>query len=325
MADPLSITLGCVSLIGVVSKFSIKITLFAREAHEALNDMAALRQELSTFSFSLDVLPYLCDAGKAPYPEELKRKLVGLMGVCAGIINGIEDLLDKMSSGSLARSVQCAAYGQKDMEKLRSNLKGYVLAVDCVMHTVNQYEASQNSLSLYSFDGDRSVLIESIKQDTEQIKRDTSAIRDDTKLVPGIKEDTFQIKDVLVRIQAQLLQSSENYMLFRFLNENASYAESVINDSIVDKYDEEQELCQPTHSLFSESERKEDSFQTPKLQEPNNANDDPEAHFILGKDLADKPVSTYVENENTLIGSLEDKNQAKRANDDEGLPIQLPS
>jgi hypothetical protein len=177
------------------------------EVHEALNAMAALRQELSTFSFSLDVLPCLCDAGKAPYPEELKRKLVDLMSVCASIINGMEDLLDKMPSGSLARRVQWAAYGQKDMEKLRSNLKGYVLAVDCVMHTVNQYEASQNSLSLYSFDSDRSVLIESIKQDTEQIKRDTSAIRDDTKLAPGIKEDTFQIKDVLDRIQAQLPQS----------------------------------------------------------------------------------------------------------------------
>jgi hypothetical protein len=176
------------------------------EVHEALNAMAALRQELSTFSFSLDVLPCLCDAGKAPYPEELKRKLVGLMGVCAGIINGMEDLLDKMSSGSLARRVQWAAYGQKDMEKLRSDLKGYVLAVDCVMHTVN--------------------LIESIKQDTEQIKRDTSAIRDDTKLAPGIKEDTFQIKDVLDRIQAQLPQSSENYMLSRFLNENASSAKA---------------------------------------------------------------------------------------------------
>jgi hypothetical protein len=114
-------------------------------------------------------------------------------------------------------------------------------------------------------------------------------------------------------------------MLSRFLNENASYAESVINDFIGDKYDEEQELCQPTHSLFSESERKEDSFQAPKLQEPNNANDDPETHFISGKDQADKPVSTYAENENTLIGSLEDKNQVKRANDDQGLPIQLPS
>lgn len=65
--------------------------------------------------------------------------------------------------------------------------------------------------------------------------------------------------------------------------------------------------------------------QAPKLQEPNNANDDPETHFISGKDLADKPVSTYAENENTLIGSLEDKNQVKRANDDQGLPIQLPS
>lgn len=323
MADPLSITTGCLSLIGVISKLSVQITLFAVEVHEALSDMAALRQELNSFSFSLDVLPHLCEDGTAPYPEDLKRKLAGVISVCASIIKSMEDLLDKMSSGSLARRVQWTTYGRKEMEKLRSNLKGHVLGIDIVMHTINQYETSE-PFGFRSSDSDSSLLIKSIKQDTEQIKRDTSAIRDDTKLVPEIKEDTSQIKELLVKIHAQAPRSTENYMLSRYLSESITYAESVINGSVGDKYDEDQELYQPSHLIFSKSEHNEDAFKATELEETDAVNDKPEVRHTLDEDLPDRPTSPPAGN--ALTVTLADLDPpVKPVDDDPELPLQVPS
>lgn len=107
MADPLSIITGCAGLIGGITTISARIANFVSSVRESRKDMQAVAYELVSLSLCLEALRNDCWSCKVEYPEAMQRQLQEILVNCDLVLQQIDDLLIKLSSGRLGRKIQC--------------------------------------------------------------------------------------------------------------------------------------------------------------------------------------------------------------------------
>ena len=134
--DPLSISAASVSLIAVISKATLRIGIFIIDVRESRKDLDAISRELSSLSLCLSALADDSEKGGVGFPLSLTENVLRVIRNCDEVVQELEKLLFKLSSGSLKRKVQWVVYGRDDALKLRLNLEAHKSALDIALDMV---------------------------------------------------------------------------------------------------------------------------------------------------------------------------------------------
>ncbi|KAH8894587.1 hypothetical protein GQ53DRAFT_84425 [Thozetella sp. PMI_491] len=213
MADPLSITTGCLSLISAVAKTTVSVASFIRGCRDARADLTAVNLQLSELRIVLELLHE--DHGAAVIPDTLQRQILSIIANCTAVVDKIDDLLERYNVeagkaiGGAVTSVKWVAFGKAEAAGLRMSLEAHRGSLELALELV--------SISL-----------------AKSTKEDTSAIREG---VVDIKLDTTQILEELARLRAivsgggmSAAVPGQASVLEKWLDSLTSYAETVVND-----------------------------------------------------------------------------------------------
>ncbi|PVH69029.1 hypothetical protein DL98DRAFT_186622 [Cadophora sp. DSE1049] len=213
--DPLSITVACIGLVATVTKTSLVVGGFVKDVRAARSDLDGVSRELLSLKTVLELLADdVTDSPNEALPQTLQKQIAGIITNCTGVVVDIEETIKKHEGRKVTKAAQWAAFGQKDMEKLRSSLEAHKSALEIALEMLTLTMARE------------------IKADTRELLNDTSAI----------KEDTAQILAEIARLQEQLPRDAQRdhasgFMLERYLNNLTSYAETVY-DTLSENIDE---------------------------------------------------------------------------------------
>lgn len=204
--DPLSITTGCLSLLGAIANTTIAISGFVKGCREARRDLTDVSRELSDLKIVLELLKDDSEAvGEAAIPEAMHSQIKSLLTGCHGVILTVDKVIQR-HEGRLA-AVKWVADGKKEVAYLRQSLEAYRGTLSLTLETVN--------LSV-----------------TKAIKVDTTALKSDTA---DIKEDTSQILAEIARLRSLLSEEQQdNVIMERYLDSITSYAETVYDEAVRD-------------------------------------------------------------------------------------------
>jgi uncharacterized protein YoxC len=227
--DPLSIATGCVGLIGTITKLSVSISAFVKDVRGARGDMDSVSRELQSLKSSLELLemdsqPEGADSSNPPsVPETLQKQITGIMSNCTGVLEQMQQVLEKYQGKRVDKAAIWALSGKTNVGHLRISLEAHKSALEIALDML--------ALSI----------VKDIKEDTTEIKGDTQVIIGTTN---DIKEDTALLLQEIARLRTQVAQGavsqardggkSSNFMLERYLDDLTSYAETVVGDDISD-------------------------------------------------------------------------------------------
>jgi Fungal N-terminal domain of STAND proteins len=126
--DPFTVSTACVGLLAAVAQLTGQLTGFVSAVRESVRDLRAVNRELASLSLCLEALRD--DSNSMEYPSGLEQNLLAVLENCDVVTKQMVALIQKMSSGSVGRRVQWAAFGRDDMNKLRSSLEAHKSALD---------------------------------------------------------------------------------------------------------------------------------------------------------------------------------------------------
>jgi Fungal N-terminal domain of STAND proteins len=129
--EPLSIASACVAIIANIINISTQISSFVSATRDARSDMGAVTLELSSLSYALQLLKD--DFSKFNYPEKLQRNLKEVLHNCDQVVDQMQKLLTKLSSGKLGGKVQWVFDGRDEMNRLRSSLEAHRSAIEIAL------------------------------------------------------------------------------------------------------------------------------------------------------------------------------------------------
>jgi hypothetical protein len=129
--DPLSISVGCVSLLAGVSKLGIQISTFISSVRDARRDMDGVSRELTSLALCLETLRD--DSTKLTYPAGFRDNLLAVIKNCDAVTKDMGVLLQKLSSANLPRRIQWSITSKDEMNKLRSSLESHKAALEIAL------------------------------------------------------------------------------------------------------------------------------------------------------------------------------------------------
>jgi len=133
--DPLSVTAGCLSLLGSVASTASAVTSFIRGCREARGDLTAVTRELSEMNIVLELLRDETETKDSRIiPEKLRIQIVSILGSCEGVLKKINEVLQR-HSGQLG-AVRWVSDGKGEVASLRQSLEAYRGALSVVLETV---------------------------------------------------------------------------------------------------------------------------------------------------------------------------------------------
>jgi hypothetical protein len=137
--DPLSITVGCVSLASSIGKTLAAISTFVREFRAARHDLDVASRELISLDGVVMLLKEDCgsqDHGDGGIPKALQTQIRNILENCTLIVCDLQDLLQKHNSTKLGKGTLWMTSGKGDVAKLKSTLEAHrgalSLAIDLV-------------------------------------------------------------------------------------------------------------------------------------------------------------------------------------------------
>ncbi|KAJ9602501.1 hypothetical protein H2200_013044 [Cladophialophora chaetospira] len=207
--DPLSIAAGCISVLSGVSKLSVEISSFVSSVRDARRDMDAVTRELGSLSLCVETLRD--DSAKTRYPDAMRDNLRVVLKNCDTVTNDMTGLLQRLKSGNLARSIQWTAASKDEMNKLRSSLESHKSALEIGLEMTTL------------------LLVSDIRQDTSHIE--------------GLVRDIGLLR---LQLEAAPMQDAKAQHLERFLDQSATYAETVIWEDV-----DESSAMNPFHDPLS--------------------------------------------------------------------------
>src|ERR1700712_3853986 len=114
--DPLSISVGCVSLVTALGRVSLSITQFVREARYTRHDLESLSDELNSLR---GVLEWLAEDAEKPtfknFPQTLVVQIKEILEKCSRIFEQIEETLSKYRKDNTKAKILWAASGKNDV------------------------------------------------------------------------------------------------------------------------------------------------------------------------------------------------------------------
>ncbi|KAI2620291.1 hypothetical protein GGS26DRAFT_594909 [Hypomontagnella submonticulosa] len=192
--DPLSISVACIALGELMFKVSRAASSFVGDFRSAQADVDAINSEFDSIKATIGILT---DEFLQRTPDQLRDKILAIVGNCATIVNDIDEVLSRYQPPLGNKRFQWAISGKKELEKLKTNLNTHRHALDIALDTV------------------KLVIISDVRDDTIEIRR-------------ILEDDIVQIKDKIERIDQHLSNDGRNERLQRWLDDISCYAESIV-------------------------------------------------------------------------------------------------
>ena len=213
--DPLSITVSCLTLIGVAGKTSLAVTTFIRGCRDARSDLTAISGELTQLQLVLGLLKDDTDVtDDRIIPQSLQAQILSIIANCSDVVDKINKVLQKHAGK--AGPVKWTAFGKTEAEGLRMSLEAHRGSLSLVLELI--------SVSLSK----------AIKEDTAATRADVRNIKQDTSHIPQIMAELRRLRAIVAVGDVQFTTQNQNYMLERYLDDLASYAETVCEVELVD-------------------------------------------------------------------------------------------
>ncbi|KAK0617743.1 hypothetical protein B0T14DRAFT_274937 [Immersiella caudata] len=216
--DPLSIATACLALSSAVGKTSITITNFVGGCREARSDLTSISGELTQLHLVLDLLKDDAAASDGRViPESLQLQILSIIKNCSAVIDNINTVLNKHASK--AGAARWVAFGKAEVAGLRMSLEAHRGSLSLVLELVS---VSVSKAIL----GDVAV----VRSDVHDIKQDTSQI-------PHIMEELTRLRAIVAGGEIPSATMGRNFVLEKYLDSLASYAETVCSDVVWDSDD----------------------------------------------------------------------------------------
>lgn len=138
--DPLSIATGCTSLVGTIIRVSISINGFVRDVRSARSELDGVSRELLSLKTILELLQQdASDSTAVSFPETLRKQITGIITNCSGVIQEIQDVLEKHQENRVDKAAKWALSGKSDVNKLRSSLEAHKSALEIALDMLALY------------------------------------------------------------------------------------------------------------------------------------------------------------------------------------------
>ncbi|OCK85524.1 hypothetical protein K432DRAFT_26687 [Lepidopterella palustris CBS 459.81] len=216
--DPLSISVGCVSLLSAIAKTSVSVTGFIRDYRDSRHDLVAVSRELTDLEIVLGLLKEDSSiTGSQAIPQTLQRQIVSIISNCSDVLKEMNGLLQKYKGGSADKATRWALTGKNDIAKLRLTLEAHRGALNLALDMVTLSITREIKVDTYV-----------IRDDTTAIKQDTTQILQEVAKQDRILEEIARLRTLLPR--GEIGETATNFILDRYLEDLTSYAETVCGD-----------------------------------------------------------------------------------------------
>lgn len=206
--DPLSITVSCLTLIGIASKTSLAVTTFIRGCRDARSDLTSISGELTQLQLVLELLKDDADVtDDRIIPQSLQAQILSIIANCSGVVDKVNKVLQKYATKT--GPAKWTTYGKTEVDGLRMSLEAHRGSLSLVLELV--------SVSLSK----------AIKEDTAATRSEVRDIKQDTSHIPHIMAE-------LAELRAVVAAGGQNYVLEQYLDSLTSYAETVCLDAVWD-------------------------------------------------------------------------------------------
>lgn len=212
--DPLSITAGCVALLGNLAGAGLAISNFIHGYKEAAGDFVTITRELGELRTIASMLQRSCDNSSAsPIPEELRPKIAAILKNCDDVVLQVQGLVDKYMASGKKGAAKWALRGREDVAKLQISLETHRNALGLTLGVI--------SVSL----------MKAVKDDTTMIKEGMVEVREiAVHLSKGI--EAIRKLEGDEQTDERLDLGGRFLMLERYLDDMTSYADTVVGEDI---------------------------------------------------------------------------------------------
>lgn len=132
-----SIVAGSLGLAASVAKSVVNLTIFVRDVRDARGDIEGVCAELNSLKMILELLADDVEAANNPLPTILEARIKGILKNCSGVLDDIQECIDKYQSSRGTNGVKWAAIGKADMARLRSSLEAHKATLDLALDMIS--------------------------------------------------------------------------------------------------------------------------------------------------------------------------------------------
>ena len=133
--DPLSLTTGCLTLVGAVGETIITVTTFVKTCREARSDLGSVTRELSELKLVLEVLGEDSkDGNDQAIPENVRTRILSIVDSCSNVLTRLGKALQKHDGRPGA--AKWAIDKKSEVLYLRQLLEGHRGALNLAIDTV---------------------------------------------------------------------------------------------------------------------------------------------------------------------------------------------
>jgi hypothetical protein len=240
--DPLSIAASSFGIVGAIAKASISIIEFSQQAKDAADDLQRVSSELQALSAILD--PLARNVSRAPQgtvPAALAEQLGSSLDGCALVVARIETAVEKYQKDGAWTRTKWVMFGRGDVEKLRSSLEAYKMALSLGLHVVSMcvvpfpgsFVSSPPQARLLTLHVCARAVEANIKDDTSAIRNDTQALRQETAAIQ-VNTEEILARVMSLRNGARTEVGSRTRQWVDSMAVLSSYAESSYQDTVID-------------------------------------------------------------------------------------------
>lgn len=135
--DPFSVSIGCITLLSVVTKVSRSVTDFAVGFRDARKDLLSVSHELSGLDLTLQVLKADTETKERhELPNVLRQYICDIIENCKNDLTRFEESLRVYEGESLNRTAKWAISGRKDAEKILEAIAAHKGALSLATETI---------------------------------------------------------------------------------------------------------------------------------------------------------------------------------------------
>ncbi|KAM6529067.1 hypothetical protein FALCPG4_010019 [Fusarium falciforme] len=212
--DPLSITAGCVALLGNLASAGLAISNFIHGYKEAAEDFVTITRELAELRAIASTLQRDCDNSSASsIPIELRPQIAAILKNCDAVVLQVQSLVDKYMASGKKGAAKWALRGREDVTKLQVSLETHRNALGLTLGMI--------SVSL----------TKAVKDDTTVIKEGMVEVREiAAHLLKGI--EAMRKLEGDEQTDERLDLGGRFLMLERYLDDMTSYADTVVGEDL---------------------------------------------------------------------------------------------
>lgn len=116
---------------------TIAVTKFVRDVRGARSDLDAVSRELLSLNTVLELLAEdVANSENGTFPAALQKQITGIITNCTAVVVEIQVVLDKHEGTKIMKAAKWVAFGNEDMNKLRSSLEAHKSALEIALDMI---------------------------------------------------------------------------------------------------------------------------------------------------------------------------------------------